>query len=158
MTAPVQALPSIGSPNSTEDVKVRSCLSEIQTIINGNIDAANVTNGSLGLTDLSTAAGNTWVKLASAANVKVIYGLTATGGFGGSASLEGSVSFGTTFGSNPVVLLITGIIATFAAETSAIAISTNAVTTTGCTWKARIANQSPSNNSTSLWWLAIGPA
>lgn len=42
MTQSTQPLPTLGSPNSTEDSKVRSLLSEIQGIVNGNIDASNL--------------------------------------------------------------------------------------------------------------------
>lgn len=42
MGVPNQPLPTIGQPNSTEDSKVRSALSELQTILGGNIDATNL--------------------------------------------------------------------------------------------------------------------
>lgn len=42
MTVPSQALPSIGQLNSSEDPKVRNVLLELQTILNGGVDAANL--------------------------------------------------------------------------------------------------------------------
>lgn len=55
MTLSTQPLPALGSPNSTEDPKIRSLLSEIQGIVNGNIDSSNVTDGSLVEADLAPA-------------------------------------------------------------------------------------------------------
>lgn len=37
-------LPSVGQPNSTEDVDVVNAFSAIQTLVNGNLDDANVAN------------------------------------------------------------------------------------------------------------------
>lgn len=42
MGIPIQPLPTIGQPNSTEDAKVRSALSEAQTILTGNVDSSNL--------------------------------------------------------------------------------------------------------------------
>lgn len=42
MGVPSQPLPNIGQPNSTEDAKVRSALSELQTILTGNVDIGNL--------------------------------------------------------------------------------------------------------------------
>jgi hypothetical protein len=42
MGVPSQPLPTIGQPNSTEDAKVRSALSELQSILTANVDAANL--------------------------------------------------------------------------------------------------------------------
>ena len=42
MGIPVQSLPTIGQPNSTEDSKIRSCLSEMQTILTANITVSNL--------------------------------------------------------------------------------------------------------------------
>jgi hypothetical protein len=47
MGVPTQPLPTIGQPNSTEDSKVRSALSELQTILTAGIDATNVSPGKL---------------------------------------------------------------------------------------------------------------
>src|SRR5687768_5631815 len=35
-------LPTIGQPNSTEDTDVRNALLSIQTLVNGNLDSANL--------------------------------------------------------------------------------------------------------------------
>lgn len=47
MTIPTQPLPTVGQPNSTEDPKVRSALSELQTILTAGIDSTNLTGGAL---------------------------------------------------------------------------------------------------------------
>ena len=48
MTLPSQPLPTVGQPNSSEDPKVRSCISEIQTILSGNIGEENLSATLLG--------------------------------------------------------------------------------------------------------------
>lgn len=50
MTLSSQPLPTLGQPNATEDPKVRSLLSEIQGIVNGNIDASNLASTVLAVT------------------------------------------------------------------------------------------------------------
>lgn len=54
-------LPSIGQPNSTEDVDVVNAFSAIQTLVNGNLDATNLTAATqqqLGLTSAGRGATN----------------------------------------------------------------------------------------------------
>lgn len=60
MTLSSQPLPNLGSPNSTEDSKVRSLLSELQGIVNGGIDTANITNSSVGNGDLASPTAGVW--------------------------------------------------------------------------------------------------
>lgn len=50
-------LPTIGQPNSTEDQDVLNALTTIVAAINGGLDAANITDGSLTTAELATAAG-----------------------------------------------------------------------------------------------------
>lgn len=57
MTLSSQPLPTIGQPNSTEDSKVRSVLSELQGIVNGNLDTSNIA-ASAGITDAQLASPN----------------------------------------------------------------------------------------------------
>lgn len=59
-------LPTIGDPNTTEDVDVRNALSTIQTVINGNIDSANIAANAVGTSQLA-ALGVTSAKLAAGA-------------------------------------------------------------------------------------------
>lgn len=60
MGVPSQALPTIGQPNSTEDAKVRSALSELQTILTGNVDAANITNATITDAKLTSPTSSVW--------------------------------------------------------------------------------------------------
>jgi hypothetical protein len=55
MTLSSQPLPALGQPNSTEDSKIRSLLSELQGIVNGGIDSSNITDGSIAEVDLASA-------------------------------------------------------------------------------------------------------
>jgi hypothetical protein len=48
MGVPSQPLPTIGQPNSTEDAKVRSALSELQTILTAGVDRTNLSGNALG--------------------------------------------------------------------------------------------------------------
>lgn len=45
MAIPSQSLPTIGLPNSTEDPKIRAALSELQSILTGNVDRSNLLDG-----------------------------------------------------------------------------------------------------------------
>jgi hypothetical protein len=69
MTLSTQPLPSIGAPNSTEDAKIRSLLSEIQGIVNGGIDTSN----------LAAAAGVTEAQLAAVLVSRLGVGTTGRG-------------------------------------------------------------------------------
>lgn len=69
MTLSSQPLPSIGAANSTEDPKIRSLLSELQGILNGNIDASN----------LAVAAGVTEAQLAAALATRLGLGTAGRG-------------------------------------------------------------------------------
>lgn len=42
MAIPAQSLPTIGQPNASEDPKIRSCLSELQTILTAATDETNL--------------------------------------------------------------------------------------------------------------------
>lgn len=80
MSVPSQSLPSIGSPNSTEDSKVRSCLSELQTILTAGVDANNITsatNGYLGLSDSSIRRGKSIIST-SESRSNTAYGTLTT--------------------------------------------------------------------------------
>jgi hypothetical protein len=56
-------LPTIGDPNSTEDVDIRNSLATFQTLVNGNIDnanlaaAANISASKLGFIPLISPGG-----------------------------------------------------------------------------------------------------
>lgn len=47
MTVPTQPLPTLGSANSTEDPKIRSVLSELQTILTAGVDATNLASAAV---------------------------------------------------------------------------------------------------------------
>lgn len=49
------SVPTIGDPNTTEDVDVRNALVALLALVNGNLDAANIANASLGIGELDAA-------------------------------------------------------------------------------------------------------
>lgn len=56
MAIPVQPLPTIGSPNSSEDPKIRSALSELQTVLTGGTDVTNLSTATLQFLGLTNGA------------------------------------------------------------------------------------------------------
>lgn len=80
MGVPSQSLPTVGQPNSTEDAKVRSALSELQTILTGNVDASNLAAGAV-----------TFAKLGALGNSRIV----AVGA--GAGTLAGTVIATTSF-------------------------------------------------------------
>jgi hypothetical protein len=85
MGVPSQALPTVGQPNSTEDSKVRSCLSELQTILNGNVDPSNI----------SSATVQTFLQLLSTGTHKIAFGKVAVPpGFGGGRQVTSTIAHG----------------------------------------------------------------
>jgi hypothetical protein len=49
-------MPTAGLPNSTEQPLVKSALIALRDVVNGNIDADNITNGSVATAELATGA------------------------------------------------------------------------------------------------------
>lgn len=47
-------LPNLDSLNATEDPKIRTALSSIQTVINGNLDSSNLASGAVTSTQIGT--------------------------------------------------------------------------------------------------------
>ena len=47
MAAPTYNLPAVGAPHSTEDPKVRTALSDLKTLLNGNLDSENLADGAV---------------------------------------------------------------------------------------------------------------
>lgn len=74
------SIPQSGLPNASEDPKVASALTALLTLVNGNIDVAN-----LNPTAAILAAG-TWAPLTLATNV-----IALAGGYVPSARLEGDI-------------------------------------------------------------------
>lgn len=56
MAIPTQPLPTIGQPNTSEDPKVRSALSELQTVLTGGTDVTNLSTGTLQLLGLTNGS------------------------------------------------------------------------------------------------------
>lgn len=67
-------IPTIGEPNSTEAADIVSALTILRDVINGNLDSANVANGSLALDDLAPAARDGLLRLAVTASRKIAFG------------------------------------------------------------------------------------
>jgi hypothetical protein len=94
-------LPTLGDPNSTEDVDLRNALSLIQTLLNGNIDSANITDGSIQIGDLLP---------------KIVYGvvngstgailIAGSGGWSSSRAAAGqyTVTFSPVFSALPIII------------------------------------------------------
>lgn len=83
-------------------------------------------------------------------------GVAATGSFGGAGNITGTIAHG--MATTPSVALLTaGDIATFAGGANVpVEMSVIGLSATTITWRARISNGSLSNNSTPIYWLAIG--
>lgn len=81
MTIPTQPLPTVGQPNSTEDPKVRSALSELQTILTAGVDTTN----------LAAAAGITGAQVADATltAAKLASAVQAAAGLNGASTRRG---------------------------------------------------------------------
>lgn len=47
MAAPTYTIPTVGAPHSTEDPKVRTALSDLKTLLNGNLDSENLADGAI---------------------------------------------------------------------------------------------------------------
>lgn len=81
MSQPSQPLPTLGQPNSTEDPKIRSALSELQTILISNVDETNLTTVLLQRLGLTTGAqvGRGKVNIVTTeSRTNVAYGLMPT--------------------------------------------------------------------------------
>lgn len=85
MTLPSQPLPTISEANSAADPKVRAALSELQSILSGNVD----------LTNIATAL----LQMATGGDRKVNVGTSATASFAGTNQANGSFAHG--LGSTP---------------------------------------------------------
>jgi hypothetical protein len=81
-------------------------LNQILAVLNGGIDSANVTDGSLALADLATATKNSFLKLATVADKKIAFGsYFEPAGWSGTDHRTDSISHG--LGSTPSVVLLT---------------------------------------------------
>lgn len=110
MTAPTFSIPTIGQPNSTEDVDIANALSQIYTILSGNIDSANIASGAVGYSALATGAANAFLKLTTAADKHMAFGtttVTCSSGGGSGLVAYGSASVTHGMGLTPSYVLLT---------------------------------------------------
>ncbi len=103
---------------------------------------------------ITTTKANTWLKLQTAADKKLAFGTSATGGFGGGALVSGSIAHG--LGVDPAVVdLQGGTIATFGGTTVPVALGCSGHDDTWIYWIAYISDGNVSNNSAAIYWSAI---
>lgn len=50
------SVPVVGSPNTTEDPKIANALTTLQTLVNGNLDAANIADSAIGTNEIANSA------------------------------------------------------------------------------------------------------
>jgi hypothetical protein len=70
---------------------------QILAVLNGGIDSANVTDGSLALADLSTTTKNSFLKLSTVADKKEafgFYGSGSVGSWGATTTVTGAIPHG----------------------------------------------------------------
>lgn len=177
------ALPTIGDPNSTEDVDVRTLLSDLKTLVNGNIDDTNINaasyvagNAQLWRPVLQTYAAFNTNSYASATTYLVATGGTVTAGVAsggvptfyylasefpalGSKSVKFRVSTNLLVGSNaPGINLIFGLYAiTNTTGTTPVAINPGTVfASSTTTFSSPAANSKTHVNSSDLTGLVDG--
>jgi hypothetical protein len=164
--------PTVDS-NAVADPEVTSALVQIIQALNA-LDATNLVDGAVSVTKLATDAVetskvkdgnvtkgklatdalNAFLKLVVPADVKVAFGVTATGVFGGNSTKVGS--FGHGMGATPSVVLFTaGPIDTYASTTVPVGVAVVGASSTNITFMARVSDGNLTNNSTPLYWLAI---
>ncbi|MCW3048022.1 MAG: hypothetical protein JWO74_2306 [Solirubrobacterales bacterium] len=49
------SLPIVGAPDSTEEAKIPTCLSQILALVNGGLDSTNIADGSIQAVDIAAA-------------------------------------------------------------------------------------------------------
>jgi len=140
-------LPTIGDLNSTEDVDIRNALSTIQTAINGNLDANNLTNASVTLAKLAPLV---LYGAINGTNGAIL--IAGSGGWTSSRSGAGTygVTFSPVFSSIPVVTftqLVGG-------AGTACMLTTVTASNFGCTSYTVAA--SPVLQDTNIFFIAIG--
>jgi hypothetical protein len=78
MALPVQAVPIIGQPITTEDNKVLNCLTELQLILTKNVDASNIVNAAITAAKFASSSWLT-VTLSTFTPATLYYYRSATG-------------------------------------------------------------------------------
>lgn len=81
MAIPTQSLPTIGQPNTSEDPKIRSCLSELQSVLTGATDVTNLSTTTLqllGLTNGAQIGRGKSIVATSEVRTNVAYGVLTT--------------------------------------------------------------------------------
>lgn len=160
-------IPVSGQPNSTEDPKVASDLTAIQGVINGGIDASNITDGSITGTDiaagtitpdkLASGSGSApFLKLAVPADRKISWGTgsMSLNGIAGKSAGQAIIAHG--LGGTPSLVLVgakgtVGI--TEDGVSHPVKFTAAAVDATNITVNAEVAGTS--TNTASFYYMAI---
>lgn len=160
-------IPVSGQPNSTEDPKIASDLSAIQGVINGGIDASNITAASLvgSLIAASTitpdkltsgSGSSPFLKLATAADKKIAFGAVTAASFGGANMVSGSFAHG--LGSTPTIGI--GMASPVASQANGgnpvpVICSFSGYDATNVNYQLRVGDGGNSNFAANIIWLAI---
>jgi hypothetical protein len=129
-------------------------LNQIHAVLNGGIDSANVTDGSLALADLSTTTKNSFLKLSTVADRKEafgVYGSGSVGSWGGTATVTGAIPHG--LGTTPVNAQLTPT----AGDTNAQNIAAMVISLDGTNINYRLISNGGNLSSpgVSIYWRAI---
>jgi hypothetical protein len=127
-------------------------LNQIHAVLNGGIDSANVTDGSLALADLATATKNSFLKLNTVADRKEAFGFYASvPSWGGTAAVAGAIPHG--LGTTPVHAQLTPT----AGDTSTQNISAMVVSLDGTNINYRLVSNGGVLSAPGVWiyWRAI---
>lgn len=90
---------------TVDSAQVNAEFNQILGLLNGNVDSANLKDGSVDVVDLTVAAKNNFLKLAAAADVKASFGNFTLGFTGtGVPSVSGNIAHG--LGAVPARILI----------------------------------------------------
>lgn len=155
MTIPSQPLPTLAQVNSTEDPKTRNALAELQAILTGNIDSANIADGSIALGDLAAATKNSFLKLLTVGDRKVAFG-SANGATAVAGNLiSGTIAHG--LGVTPVFAIAQIVDGSSIGAVNAVCTGVKVFDATNLTFYFQgINSASVTGGAVNFFWLAIG--
>jgi hypothetical protein len=145
------SIPVVGQPNSSEEPKIVTALTQLVGAVN-NIDSSQIVDGTIVANDLATAVKDGYLKLATAADRKLNFAGGVPVPFFDSARLALTISHGLSVAPQVVMIQV---------ESSGFAIQEPQVTTkTTSTFTVEIRRSDGgtfvSGNSVTIGWLAIG--
>lgn len=147
---------SASQPRGGEELDVTNVLTAILNVLNGNVDAANITDGSITNAELAAAAKNLFPQLVSAADRKINFGSGAFPSFANTKHATQTQAHG--LGRTPVAAFVLPQyidVSSGSAAQSAIAVSYTSFDATNLVIRGSIVD-GVSNNAAGYLWLAIG--